>query len=253
MNKRLIAERFARARNTYTDEARVQHQVAERMLGLLHTHAPAERFRHVVEFGCGTGSYSRLLHHSLTPEQLLLNDLCPEMQECLVELLAADTVTFSPGDAETAVWPVNTDLITSCSTLQWFADPARFFRRCHRFLADDGHLAFSTFGRENMREVKTLTGNGLDYLPIDALATLLTPRYHLLHQSEEIVTLTFATPLDVLKHLRETGVTGTEKRVWTRGKLQTFCHEYTERFATPDGRVTLTYHPVYIIARKHEA
>ena len=32
MDKRLIAERFARARDTYSREARVQQQVAEKML-----------------------------------------------------------------------------------------------------------------------------------------------------------------------------------------------------------------------------
>ena len=35
MDKRLIAERFARARDTYSHEARVQQQVAEKMLQLL--------------------------------------------------------------------------------------------------------------------------------------------------------------------------------------------------------------------------
>ena len=38
MDKRLIAERFARARDTYSREARVQQQVAEKMLRLLAEH-----------------------------------------------------------------------------------------------------------------------------------------------------------------------------------------------------------------------
>ena len=60
MDKRLIAERFTKARGTYDREARVQQQVAERMMRLVlqHTGGDAFRFRNVVEFGCGTGSYS---------------------------------------------------------------------------------------------------------------------------------------------------------------------------------------------------
>ena len=95
MDKRLIAERFARARDTYSHEARVQQQVAEKMLQLL-TERASPLFRRIVEFGCGTGSYSRLLLHKLQPESLLLNDLCPEMKECLTDLLPQDTGSSFP-------------------------------------------------------------------------------------------------------------------------------------------------------------
>ena len=257
MDKRLIAERFARARDTYSQEARVHQQVAEKMLRLLTEQTPdfigsayPPRFRHIAEFGCGTGSYSRILLHRLQPESLLLNDLCPEMKECLGDLLLQDTVQFMPGDAEVLDFPEKTDLITSCSTLQWFSNPEKFFARCHGFLADDGYLAFSTFGMENMREIHALTGHGLDYLPIEKLKELLCPYFETVYAEEEIVTLPFATPLQVLQHLKQTGVTGTEKKVWTRGRLQAFCNGYTEEFSREDGNVSLTYHPIYMIARK---
>ncbi|EKU87854.1 malonyl-ACP O-methyltransferase BioC [Bacteroides oleiciplenus] len=245
MDKRLIAERFARARDTYSQEARVQQQVAEKMMRLL----PDVRFRHIVEFGCGTGSYSRILLHQLQPETLLLNDLCPEMKECLTDLLLQDAVQFMPGDAEVLEFPEKTDLITSCSTLQWFNNPKRFFARCHSFLTDNGYLAFSTFGAENMREIRTLTGHGLDYLPVEKLNELLSPYFETVYAEEEIVPLPFATPLQVLQHLKQTGVTGTEKKIWTRGRLQAFCNGYIGQFSQ-DGNVSLTYHPIYIIARK---
>ena len=239
MDKRLIAERFAKG--TYDREARVQQQVAERMMRLVlqHTGGDAFRFRNVVEFGCGTGSYSSILLHTLKPETLLLNDLCPEMEECVENLPSAGgspqagpsaggtVVRFRAGDAEELDFPTGTDLLTSCSTLQWFTDPAAFFARSRRFLKPDGILAFTTFGPSNMHEIRSLTGHGLDYLPLDEVRR----------------------PTAVLRHLKLTGVTGTEKRTWTRGRLQAFCEDYTRRFARPDGKVTLTYHPIYIIAQ----
>ena len=220
MDKRLIAERFARARDTYSREARVQQQVAEKMLRLLTEHTSL--FHRIVEFGCGTGSYSRLLLDKLQPESLLLNDLCPEMRECLTDLLPQNMVQFIPGDAEALDFPEGTDLITSCSTLQWFNDPEAFFARCHRFLSEEGYLAFSTFGAENMREIHTLTGHGLEYLSIETLKELLAPHFETVYAEEEIVSLPFNTPLQVLQHLKETGVTGTEKKVWTRGLIPAF-------------------------------
>ena len=112
------------------------------------------------------------------------------------------------------------------------------FARCHRFLSEDGYLAFSTFGTENMREIRTLTGHGLDYLPIEALKELLTPHFETVYAEEEIVSLPFSTPTQVLQHLKETGVTGTEKKVWTRGRLQTFCNSYIPN--SSDGRTEMS-------------
>lgn len=270
MDKQLIAERFAKARSTYTREARVQQQVAGKMMRILTDvlysaeHILPEtlsaRFRHIVEFGCGTGSYSRILLQTLQPDTLLLNDLCREMEECVGELCSTQAiprkegsteteVRFLPGDAESLDFPEYTDLITSCSTLQWFNDPEAFFLRCHHALAKDGILAFSTFGTENMHQIRRLTGHGLDYLPAKRLQQLLAPHFDVLHAEEEIVSLSFTTPQAVLKHLKQTGVTGTEKRIWTRGRLQRFCEEYIRQFTDADGNVTLTYHPIYIIAK----
>ena len=245
IDKTLVAKRFAHARNTYGREARVQQQVAEKMLRLLmehtgkHSAAPNSTgntlscpesispFRKVAEFGCGTGCYSRLLLHTLQPESLLLNDLCPEMEECIKDICDRDNkgrVKFMPCDAETLEFPQETDLITSCST-----------------------LAFSTFGKQNMQEIHTLTGNGLEYLPLDSLKKLLSPLFEIIYAEEEIVILPFGTPLEVLQHLKQTGVTGTEKRVWTRGRLQNFCNEYIRMYSNTDHSVS---HPIYIIARK---
>lgn len=248
MDKQLIAERFAKARNTYTREARVQQQVAEKMMQLLDM--LPRRFNHIVEFGCGTGSYSRILLNKLQPRTLLLNDLCREMEECVSELCNSSQVRFLADDAESLDFPKETDLITSCSTLQWFNDPSAFFVRCHRSLQADGVLAFSTFGAENMHQIRQLTGHGLDYLSIEKLQALLSPYFDILLAEEEIVSLPFDTPQSVLKHLKQTGVTGTEKRVWTRSRLQSFCEEYTQLFSDQEGNVTLTYHPIYIIAKK---
>ena len=210
MDKQLIASRFAKARNTYTREARVQQQVAEKMMQLIKE--PYTRFHRVVEFGCGTGSYSRILLHTLQPETLLLNDLCREMEECVKELCDGTTVQFVPGDAEAIDFPGETDLITSCSTLQWFNDPGAFFTRCHQALVADGLLAFSTFGATNMHEIRQLTGHGLDYPSIKELQALLSPGFDILHAEEEVISLPFPTPQAVLKHLKQTGVTGTEKK-----------------------------------------
>ena len=198
---------------------------------------------------------------TLKPDTLLLNDLCPEMEECVENLLVESLISergqtachglvrFVAGDAEELEFPSGTDLMTSCSTLQWFNDPAAFFARSRRFLKPGGILAFTTFGPSNMHEIRSLTGHGLDYLPLDEVRRLVALHFDVRYAAEEVVSLPFADPTAVLRHLKLTGVTGTEKRTWTRRRLQAFSEDYTRRFAQADGNVTLTYHPIYIIAQ----
>lgn len=250
IDKQLIAERFARARATYSREARVQQQVAEKMANLIQQSLPDTHFKRIAEFGCGTGLYSQLLNNIWQPTLLHLNDLCPEMRFCLTELTSLTNVVFEAGDAESCPLPGQLDLLTSCSTLQWFTSPAAFFQRSIELLRPCGVLGFSTFGKRNLQEIRTLTGNGLEYMPIEQLEKeLKASGFRILHLEEEEAVLHFPTPVDVLRHLRMTGVTGTEKQTWSRGRLGTFCKEYVRLFGSSKG-VSLTYQPIYAICIK---
>ena len=182
MNKRLIAERFSKAITTYPKEANVQRQIAGKMIRLLTEHIPSPCSK-VIEFGCGTGIYSRMLLQALRPEELLLNDLCPDMKYCCEDLLMKKQVSFLPGDAETVSFPTESTLITSCSALQWFESPENFFERCNTLLNNQGYFAFSTFGKENMKEIRELTGNGLPYRSREELEVALSPHFDILYSS----------------------------------------------------------------------
>lgn len=249
---RLISRRFAKAIGTYPHEARVQQQIAAKMTRLLQHHLPRRTYKQIVEFGCGTGTYSRMLLRSLRPERLLLNDICPQMQACCQDMLHQweHAVSFVSGDAERMPFPKDTELITSCSTLQWFEHPEAFFHRCSDLLNDHGYFAFSTFGQENMKEIRRLTGQGLSYRSRTELENSLRPLYDIVHVEEELLPLLFSTPMEVLYHLKQTGVTGTANTVWTRSKLNLFCNDYNRLFPASSGGVSLTYHPIYIIAKK---
>lgn len=256
MDKRLIAERFSKAAATYPKEASVQRQIADKMIRLLTAHitSPCPQ---VIEFGCGTGIYSRMLLQKIRPEELLLNDLCPDMRHCCEDLLRQKQVSFLAGDAENAPFPAGSSLITSCSALQWFESPERFFERCNALLRHQGYFAFSTFGKKNMEEIRALTGNGLPYRSREELEAALSPYFDILHSEEELVPLSFGHPMSVLHHLKQTGVNGVRAQeasatqTWTRRDLQLFCERYTRQFAQGTS-VSLTYHPIYIIAKKKE-
>ena len=251
MNKTLITERFTKAIGTYTQEATAQKLIANHMMGLMKRHLHQFWPKRVVEFGCGTGNYSHLLHQHYYPQEMLLNDICGEVRHACNELLQKG-VKFEQGDAERLHFPEECDLITSCSTLQWFEDPNGFFERCSRYLSPNGYLAFSTFGLNNMEEIRQTTGQGLPYRTLEELAKGLQPYYDIIHTEEQRLVYHFDHPLSVLRHLKQTGVTGISSQQWTRGKLNTFCDDYKDRYNTTQG-VSLTYHPIYIIAKKKQS
>lgn len=261
MDKELIAHRFTKATHKYAREAVVQQHIAQRMANMIadfgYGNRHASEGRHSVnkiyEVGCGTGNLSRHLLTLFSPDEVIFNDLCPSMGEYVSDVLACHPPiksSFLAGDAEAIQMPSAVDLVASCSAFQWFVALDEFIKRAHRSLNEHGLFAFSTFGPSNMSEIKALTGQGLHYYTFDSYQKMLSPYFEILHLEEEIYTPLFKNPMEVLKHLQRTGVTGTSQFVWTPGKLRTFIKEYSDNFTADSGEVRLTYHPIYVVARK---
>ena len=222
MDKTLIRRRFAKAVGSYSIRADVQRQIAYHMADAIGKYIPSGGRRNVLEIGCGTGMFTRAFLHRATPERLLLNDLCPEVEPYLTDLLANKRIHFAASDAEALNFPSGQNLIVSCSAIQWFDQPEKFLAGCRKLLTADGYLAFSTFGPQNVKEVVSLTSDTLPYRSLKELTDVLSAEYQIVYSREEKLKLSFASPLEVLKHLKGTGVTGIRRQSWTRGELDDF-------------------------------
>ena len=111
-------------------------------------------------------------------------------------------------------------------------------------------MAFSLYGPDNLREIRELTGITLLCPALPELEAMLrASRLTLLHSSEERTQLHFASPQEVLRHLRQTGVNALSRSPWSRARLEQFCADYCRRFSAGSG-VALTYHPMYCVAGK---
>lgn len=248
MDKQRIRSRFAKAASNYQSAAIAQYEIAKKMIRLMQENIQL-RPQKVLEIGCGTGLFSRLILQHIKPKKMVLNDICPEMMPEVMDILTSSH-TFICADAETYAFPKDINLIASCSTIQWFNNPRAFFESCYESLPDSGILAFSTFGHDNMHEINATAHVGLTYRSkSELIAELLALNYKILVAQEEHLKLHFESPLQVLVHLKQTGVTGIKNHRWTKGKLRAFCDKYTSHYGTEEG-VSLTYHPIYIIAIK---
>ncbi|MDR2937120.1 MAG: malonyl-ACP O-methyltransferase BioC [Rikenellaceae bacterium] len=250
-DKGLIRARFRKRLASYESQAVIQRQVA----GTL-----AVRFSEmggggqIAEIGCGTGFLTREILFRGQTSTLFLNDLVDEAAEGLTEQVRKNrpeiTVTAIPGDAEQIVLPGGLDAVVSASTVQWFDDLSRFAQRVAGTLKTGGIFAFSTFGPENLHEIKALTGNGLDYFSTTALRDLLEENFEESEIWEERFSPSFDSPREVLRHLQQTGVTGTGDFRWTKTAMERFEENYRKMYGAGNGRVTLTWHVIFCVCRK---
>lgn len=242
-----VRRRFARAAATYDAHAEAQRRICRHLVEMLPDEGLG-RVRRVLEIGCGSGCLTRALMARIDGGDWTLNDLCAHWRPALEELAAGRACRFLFGDAERLPLGGPYDLIASASALQWMRDLPAFLRELRQRLAPGGFLLFNTFTPDNLKEIRLLTGEGLDYPSVESLADWLSSFFSVRRMEESAITLTFPDPLSVLRHLKYTGVTGNASVAWTRGEQARFCEAYRERFLTVDGQVTLTYHPVYVLA-----
>ena len=246
-NKKAIRDRFEGGRSTYDRAAVAQRMIAENLSRMIRHHLPPPK--RLLEIGCGTGFLSRRLAAWADGGDYFLNDL-NEHSEKSVAALPLTYRAFIPGDAEICSFPGNLDAIVSASTFQWFRDLPRFIERAACLLNPGGGLAFSTFGRANFQEIRSLWGNGLNYhSPDDHRGWLQDADFELCETFEEVFPVFFETPLDVLRHLRETGVNGNFNSSRNPQHLLSLVKEYRSRFSTVQG-VRLTFHAIYLVARR---
>ncbi|WP_342370842.1 malonyl-ACP O-methyltransferase BioC [Acinetobacter sp. D009] len=245
LNKNLVAQRFAKAGQTYSEHAIVQKQICQNLTGLVQQFCPRMMSR-VFEIGCGSGNLTRLLATSFQFEELILNDLYADVQQ---HFSHQENLKWLIGDVETLDFPQQLDMIVSGSALQWMQDLPHLLKRFNEALTERGWLCFSTFGSQNLMEIKELTGQGLSYWSVENWnSALIQAGFEILHLSESETQLYFDSPKAVLQHLKATGVTATAQHRWTKQTLQQFYQDY-DRFKCVEG-YSLTYHPIYCIARR---
>ena len=246
IDKALVAQRFAKAGQSYVEHAVVQKQISAQLFEYLKSYCP-KTFDSVLEIGCGSGNLTHLFQTHFQFEQLFLNDLYADVEQ---HFSTIQNIAWLIGDIEQLTLPQSLDAVISSSALQWMTDLPTLLHRIHDALKPKGYLGFSTFGENNLIEIKKLTGQGLNYYSSEVLKQKLEESgFEIVFIEEEQKHLYFDHPKSVLQHLKATGVTATAKsHRWTKQSLQQFYSDY-QQFHDEQG-FRLTYHPIYVIARR---
>lgn len=246
INKALVAQRFAKAGQSYVEHAVIQKQISAQLFEYLKVYCP-QSLASVLEIGCGSGNLTHLFQSHFQVEQLFLNDLYDDVEQ---HFSSVDKINWLIGDIEQLELPSGLDAVISSSALQWMIDLPALLQRIHSALKPNAYFCFSSFGPDNLTEIKQLTGQGLNYVDLDTLQQQLEQQgFEVLFMHQDHKQRYFDHPKSILQHLKATGVTATAKsHRWTKQSLQQFYSDY-EQFYDEQG-FHLTYHPIYVIARR---
>lgn len=240
-DKNLIKARFKKSLKTYNDNAGVQSIMAERLVLMLGK----TKFGSVFEIGCGTGILTAQIKNKIVCAGYTGNDIVCGSKAYIKKIMPE--CRFITGDIEEISAGLKYDLIISNACLQWCGDFAKTLDKLMNMLNPKGLLAFSVFGNRNLEEVKNIFDVGLNYYRFKEFKDILS-KYNVLTVKEDIETIYFNDPRDVLRHLKYTGVNIFSSGSFNKRKLKEFEEVYKKNYLK-DNKVSLTYHPFYAVLR----
>lgn len=245
----LIKQRFESNFKSYNKLALIQQQICNELADLLSELCTNDISR-AMEIGAGTGFLTSHLIKRYPTSTWFINDLTPSSESYITDFVQNTPHTYLWGDAESLTMPDNLDLIASASTLQWFDDFDNFISKAKRATREGGYLAITTFGVENFKEINTTLGEGLNYLNYKEIANILEKNgYKIIRSLDYTKSLQFDTPIDVLRHIKQTGVNSIKRQRMTRKRLLKFEQDYANHYLNSNGKVYLTYHPIIILCQ----
>lgn len=205
----------------------------------------------ILEPGCGTGLYTRMLLDAFRGASVFGVDISEAMVRVAKRGIVDPRARFAVADAE-EIATGSYDLVTSNAAFQWFLSLPRTLARMASLLSGGGLLTFSFFGPETYAELdvalraSALRRGAHDGARVAAAAfhsreeisdalSAAFPRWDV---AERRYHQAFPTLADLLRSIRYTGTRGGGGREsWTPGKLARVEEAYRER----DGGIKATY------------
>ncbi len=226
-----IIASFSKHVKSYDRHAHLQKSMGERLATYLPQTIPGT----VIEIGCGTGVFTR---HLLTRKvgQLILNDIAPAMLEHLrTQLKLPKNTKFIAANAEHIDFE-KADLMVANAVFQWFHDPQSSLDRLAKSIKKRGHLIFSTFGPETLKEFRETASleSPANLKSMDQWKKLLKKAGFTLQESAvEKRNIFSPSTLTLVRNLQQIGAAPLP--MMNPGGLRRLIRTYDENYSTPQG------------------
>ncbi len=250
VDKRIIEENFSKHARDYDQHSRVQDLCASILIKEVNTNG----FSSILDLGCGTGNYTKLLKSKFPKAKIKAVDISAKMIEVAKEKLGEREVEFIVADAESLNLEEEFDLISSNASFQWFQDLKSDLTRYKEALKREGFILFSTFGPETFFQLhscleeffnKPLSINASNFLKKERLESILKGIFSKAEVREEIYNENYSSLSDLLENLRCTGTRGDGLRgkiFWTPRRIASIEEIYKKKFSASGGKsIVATY------------
>ena len=216
---------FNKQFKNYDHNAITQKKVAEKLFSFIDH---SKKYDTVLELGCGTGIFTKTFYDRLNFDILNLNDII-DTTNYFTDI---SYNYFFVEDMENLDLE-NYSLIVSSSAFQWVDNLENLIKKISQ---SSSELVFSIYSKGNLIEILNHFGVSLNYLSCDEILNILNRYYSEIKYDTEEFILEFNSPIDALKHLKKTGVTGFKKS----------SYSLTKSFNS----TTLTYRVSYFSCKK---
>ena len=234
-----IKKQFKKSIDNYDKYAVVQKLMAEKLTKAL----PEKYYSDVLELGCGSGLLTKQFVKEISFQRYCANDIVDKSKMYLDKILK--NYVFLGGSALRLSVNGKFNLIISNALFQWFGDLEKSIEYFSSYLEKGGTIAFTTFAPDNYKEIKSLTGLGLGYKTVDEIRKILEKNFEILTLENFEYTMRFKNPLEILVHMKNTGVNALTSKPLSVKEVKEFCDKYKEQY--PD--LPLTYSPIIAVAR----
>lgn len=254
VNKSIVKRNFSKYAHLYDRYTDIQRKCAEGLISLI----PKMRYGKILEIGCGTGTFTKMLHEVFPGATISSVDTSADMINMARDKVGDKNVNFILGDAEDMDFSDKYDLITSNASFQWFEDIASALVAYTGMLNERGLICFSVYGPQTFCELNEVLstvlseGNWLSagtFADKQRIERALDGNYSGVQLKEEIYKEEFQSLLDFLRSVQMSGTRGDgfiRKTFLGKDLLARLEDEYIERF----GGITVTHQIFTGIGRK---
>ena len=231
---------FLRAQKSYKANTPIQAYMREHLLAMLvNKDSNNLSFPYIFEFGCGQCELTNMIAKNVSYKHYICNDIHKYDDIELPQY--TQRIHFDMCDiAQTSIYHKSFHLIASNACLQWLPFNETM-QHLHHMLHKNGILLIGTFGINNYKEIRDITGIGLPYPTSEHIKDSINCNFEFLAWHEECITLSFDNPLEVFRHLKQSGVNALQPCYIKKSWLQKYEKYYNNE---------LTYHIICFLAKK---
>ncbi len=243
-DNKYVKKQFEKSMKDYDKNATVQDLMASKLV--IELLKIGNEFENILELGSGTGLLSKRIAKDLKFKHFYANDLVDKSKSYVQKFIPH--ASFLAGNALKIKPPRKVELVISNAMFQWFDNLDKAFEILRLSMTTGAVLAFTTFSPANFKEITEITGLTLKYKSKKEIEEILASHgFEVLYSEDFYEVMKFNTPLELLAHMKNTGVNSLSEKTWTVKKVKDFCDKFSKKYPTP----TLTYSPIIIIAKKN--